>query len=151
MQPLIDAITLKSCAVCKEEKELKDFYPNKQCSLGVTGTCRNCSRERINKWYSDNRKERQKAANSLNQKRKRLIVDHFGDRCLDCGNTYPQCVYQFHHLDPKCKDVNPSYALSKRPSEMWKELDKCVMLCANCHMIRHHYTRKEGVNGSTTY
>jgi len=148
MQPLIDAELSKSCTVCKEEKLLKEFYPNKQCKLGVTGTCRSCSRERISKWYSDNRKERQNAANRLNQKRKREIVDYFGDKCLDCGNTYPQCVYQFHHLEPKGKDVNPSYALSKRPSEMWKELNKCVMLCANCHMIRHH-VRKEGVDATT--
>ena len=55
------------------------------------------------------------------------MVDHFGDRCHDCGNTYPQCVYEFHHLDPNEKDVNPSKALSWSEDRMWKELNKCIM------------------------
>lgn len=134
-QALIDA---KECRECKEVKPLPAFHPNKQCKLGVVGTCRSCTRERISKWYSDNRKARQEDANLRNYERKRKIVEHFGNKCADCNTTYPQCVYQFHHLDPKGKDVNPSYAMTKRPSEMWKELAKCVMLCANCHMIRHH-------------
>ena len=134
----------KVCRVCKWEKALDEYHPNKTCKQGVVGTCRECTRKRTTEWYRDNRAERQLAANTRNQKRKREIVDHFGDKCLDCKLTYPQYVYQFHHLDPNEKDVNPSYALNKRPTEMWKELNKCVMLCANCHMIRHH--GKEGVN-----
>lgn len=145
MIPLIDA--KKTCRVCNEEKDLKDFHPNKQCKQGVTGTCRSCSRVRINDWYAENRNRRQSVANEANRRRKREIVEHFGDKCLDCGNTYPQYVYQFHHLDPSQKDFNPSHGVSKKHSEMWKELSKCVMLCANCHMIRHY--GKEGVNGST--
>lgn len=115
--------------------------------MGVVGTCRDCTHKRTGKWYKDNRADRQQAANSRNQKRKRDVVDHFGDKCLDCNQTYPQYVYQFHHLDPNEKDVNPSYALTRRPTEMWNELSKCVMLCANCHMIRRF--GKEGVDATT--
>lgn len=131
-------MSTKICRVCKTEKQLSAFYPNKSCKQGVTGTCRECSRTRINQWYSDNRSARQTQANEYSRKRKREVVDHFGDKCNDCGNTYPQYVYQFHHLDPESKDVNPSHAISKNPTKMWEELKKCVMLCANCHMIRHH-------------
>ena len=147
MQPLLDDIR-KICRVCKEEKPISDYYPNKQCTHGVVGTCIPCYKPRISKWYADNRKVRQDKANTRNRSRKAEAVSKFGDKCADCGNTYPQCVYQFHHLDPSKKDVNPSYALTS-PTRMWEELSKCVMLCANCHMIRHH--GKEGVNDSTTY
>ena len=129
---------MKVCRVCGVEKELKAFHPNKSCSLGVTGTCRDCTRSRINKWYSDNRPRRQKAANDVNKRRKREVIEHFGGKCHDCGGVFPPCVYAFHHLDPSQKDVNPSQAIQNGPRSMWKELDKCVMLCANCHMIRHH-------------
>lgn len=128
---------MKVCRVCSIEKELSEFYPNKQCKLGVTGTCRSCTRVRISSWYSNNRIRRQEAANNLNKKRKREVVNHFGHKCHDCGGTFPLCVYAFHHLDPTQKDVNPSEAM-KSPTNMWKELEKCIMLCANCHMIRHH-------------
>lgn len=136
----------KICNNCRVEKETSEFHPNKSCKLGVIGTCRKCSAERINTWYGDNRTRRQALANSKNQRRKQEVVQHFGDKCFDCSQTFPQYVYQFHHLDPIKKDVNPSYAMTKRPTEMWKELEKCVMLCANCHMIRHF--RKEGVDAT---
>lgn len=148
MIALIDADT-KVCRVCKIEKPLGEYHKNKSCKLGVVGTCRNCTGERITNWYADNRARRQAYANQRNQKRKDEVIEHFGDNCHDCGGTYPRCVYQFHHLDPKGKDVNPSLALTWKPERMWKELDKCVMLCANCHMIRHH--GKEGVDNGCTY
>lgn len=147
MTPLIDAT--KKCNVCNIIKPITAFHPNKQCKQGVVGTCRICTGERISEWYFNNQKRRQQVVNEKNKNRKREVVEHFGNKCADCKNSFPQYVYQFHHLDPTKKDVNPSYAMSKRPSEMWKELDKCVMLCANCHMIRHY--GKEGVNDSTTH
>ena len=147
MQPLIDGDLSKSCKVCGESKPLSEFHKNKQCSMGVVGTCRTCTGDRISRWYSDNRKRRQEVANEKNRKRKRQLVEHFGDKCLDCGQSFPQCVYQFHHLDPKEKDVNPSYAITQKPSKMWEELSKCVMLCANCHLIRHY--GKEAINATT--
>lgn len=141
-QPLIDGF--KECNICHEVKSISEYHPNKQCTQGVVGTCRECSKIRLNKWYSDNRSRRQEYSNDKNRSRKRSIVDHFGDQCLDCKKTYPQYVYQFHHTDPTQKDFNPSAAMTMSLKTMWKELDKCVMLCANCHIIRHR--GKEGIN-----
>lgn len=138
MKALIDC---KSCRVCGESKPLSEFHPNKQCKLGVVGTCRSCTRERINKWYDDNRCKRREEARNRARKRKSEVVTKFGDMCSDCKLSFPQCVYEFHHLDPSMKDINPSVALS---APKWEsEFDKCVMLCANCHRIRHHLMREE--------
>lgn len=135
MKPLIDGV--KICRVCKIEKPYKDYHLHKHCVGGVTGTCRLCVQEYKRAWYAENRKRRQDKANNVNRSRKRMIVDHFGDKCHDCGNTYHQCVYEFHHLDPTQKDVNPSRALSWKEEKMWTEINKCIMLCSNCHKIRH--------------
>ncbi len=105
--------------------------------MGVTGTCRQCYNKKTAQWYRDNRERRQEAANKRNQQRKKVVVNHFGDKCHDCGHTYQQCVYEFHHLDPNKKDVNPSKALSWSEDRMWTELSKCIMLCSNCHKVRH--------------
>jgi hypothetical protein len=128
----------KVCRVCKVEKELSGFHPNKSCTLGVTGTCRKCNGSRISAWYRSKRKVRQDAANNRNRHKKQLLVDHFGNKCADCGLSFPNCVYQFHHLNPEDKDANPSYAMAGSLETMWKEIQKCIMLCANCHLIRHH-------------
>lgn len=139
----------KTCRLCKENKPVSEYHPNKQCKQGVVGTCKVCYKIRITKWYSDNRSRRQEVANDRTRSRKALAVKMFGDKCHDCGNTYPQCVYQFHHLDPSKKDVNPSKSLTRGPTRMFDELKKCVMLCANCHMIRHYVEGKEPVNETT--
>ena len=127
----------KICRVCKKEKVLELFHPNKSCKLGVTGTCRECTRVRIGTWYKDRRVDRQAAANKRNRDKKRIAVEHYGGKCADCGGVFPLCVYEFHHLDPDKKDVNPSYALNNDLEKAWAELGKCVMLCSNCHKIRH--------------
>lgn len=137
MQPLIDS-DHKKCRVCGEIKELKDFHFNKSCTKGVTGTCRECNHKRVKAWYAENLEQRSSSARDRCQDRKDEAIAHFGDKCTDCKGTYPRYVYQFHHLDPSKKDVNPSAALRRTPERMWEELKKCVMLCANCHMIRHH-------------
>lgn len=131
----------KVCNVCKIPKKLIDFHINKSCVEGFTGTCRRCNRVRINKWYKDNRKRRQEEANIRNQKRKTDLVNKFGNKCFDCKRTFPLCVYDFHHLDNSTKDMNPSKALTMKVERMNEELEKCVMLCANCHRIRHFGSR----------
>lgn len=127
----------KICNACGEEKPLSGFDKNKQCKLGVTGTCSACRSARVAWWYAANRKRRQDAANKRNRERKQLVVDRFGGACMDCGGVFHQCVYEFHHLDPSQKDWNPSQSLTHSLERMWEELSKCVMLCSNCHKIRH--------------
>jgi hypothetical protein len=62
-----------------------------------------------------------------------------GVSCLDCGVSYPGPVMEYHHLDPTQKD--PNFGL--RQMKCWgtsridEELSKCVILCANCHRMRH--------------
>lgn len=76
-----------------------------------------------------------KKANSRAMKSR--MVQYLGGKCLDCGGVFHDMVYDFHHLDPSQKD----FALSSARNNSWEtikpELDKCVLLCANCHRIRH--------------
>lgn len=127
----------KVCRVCGIKKHYEHFHPNKTCAGGVVGTCRQCTNKKRQKWYDDNRQRRQGYANEKNRSRKLDAVQKFGDKCHDCGMSYPPYVYEFHHLDPSGKDVNPSKAMTYSVEKMWRELDKCVMVCANCHKIRH--------------
>ena len=66
--------------------------------------------------------------------------------CADCGNSFPEYCMDFHHIDEKTKD--PALKKTNRQSmsgwmQRWsmkrinEELDKCVVVCACCHRIRH--------------
>ena len=70
--------------------------------------------------------------------RKKVLVQRAGGICHDCHGVFPDYCYDFHHLDPKTK----SFAISQGMQGAWltlvDEADKCILLCANCHRIRHH-------------
>ncbi|HET8685325.1 MAG TPA: hypothetical protein VFM18_01525 [Methanosarcina sp.] len=69
--------------------------------------------------------------------RKMIAINQHGNKCADCEQSYHPSCYDFHHLDPNEKDFNPCSGLSKKLEVFLAEVAKCVMLCANCHRIRH--------------
>ncbi len=92
---------------------------------GTRTRCKKCASDAVSK---RRRKVKQKA------------VEYCGRECADCGlESDIASLYDFHHKDPEEKD----FAISARGhcrswAKVQEELDKCVMLCANCHRIRHH-------------
>jgi hypothetical protein len=65
-------------------------------------------------------------------------------QCVDCGQNHPATL-EFHHLDPSQKEVNISRLIATSSSlrRLKEEMAKCVVLCANCHRIRHWNERQE--------
>lgn len=69
---------------------------------------------------------------------KKGCVEYKGGKCEHCGYTKSISALQFHHKDPKEKLYEISREAHRRPWESVKaELDKCLMLCANCHIEEH--------------
>ena len=70
------------------------------------------------------------------QELKQKIVHYKGEKCVDCGEIFDSRLYDLHHINQEEKEFNIS---SKRISfeKLKPELDKCVLLCPNCHRIRH--------------
>lgn len=66
-------------------------------------------------------------------------IKYKGDKCLDCNQKYHYSVYDFHHRDPKQKDFDWSKLRLRSIAAINKELDKCDLLCANCHRKRHAF------------
>lgn len=72
------------------------------------------------------------------KKVKEKAIQFKGGKCMDCNLIYPRPeIYQFHHLNPDEKDVSWNKLRIRSWEKIIKELDKCVLLCAHCHIIRH--------------
>lgn len=133
----------KLCPRCKSLKVYGDFHKDKASRHGVACYCKECANTSSTKHHHARMKDvqyrdsRNEAARLFGQERKSLAVKYKQSKCLDCGGSYPDCVYDFHHLDPSTKDYNPSTSMKLSLEVMYAELDKCVMLCSNCHRIRH--------------
>ena len=73
---------------------------------------------------------------------KEEAIKYKGDKCENCGYDKCHSALEFHHNDPSQKDFGISQDGNTRPWEVIKEeLDKCVMLCANCHREEHEKLR----------
>lgn len=89
-------------------------------------------------YHFDRKVERNKNATEKRRANKLRAIEYLGGECVDCKQKWPLAVYDFHHLDPKQKDFQVSWLMNWNWGVQQKELDKCVLLCANCHRIRHH-------------
>jgi hypothetical protein len=136
MKALIDTEERKECSTCSIIKPLSAFHNHKKTKDGVTAKCRNCRSIVLRKWYSDNRLRRQQVANEKNRAKKKKAIDLLGGRCYDCQGIFDNIVYDFHHTTDD-KEGNLSDLLHSTPEKAFEELNKCVLLCANCHRIRH--------------
>lgn len=96
---------------------------------------------RINKrkeWYENNKLAVLEKQKQKKRERKLHAIEYLGGVCKSCGGSFHPAVFEFHHRDPSNKDRDPSKLLSLNWSKVIDELNKCDLLCANCHRLEHH-------------
>lgn len=75
-----------------------------------------------------------RATQRRREKVMKMAVDYKGGACLLCGYNKCSRALEFHHVNPEEKLFSISRDGNTRSWEKVKaELDKCVLLCANCH------------------
>jgi hypothetical protein len=60
--------------------------------------------------------------------------------CADCGGMFPPYVMDFDHRDPSKKlfAITGGHAPLLSREKLIAEIDKCDIVCANCHALRTH-------------
>jgi hypothetical protein len=60
--------------------------------------------------------------------------------CIDCGERNPELL-EFHHLNPQTKRFEICKGVVGRShKQLREEMAGCVLLCKNCHELRHQKT-----------
>lgn len=90
------------------------------------------------KWREENKNYVREKQKELKRKRKLESILYLGGKCASCKQEFHPAVFEFHHRDPTTKDKDPSKLLSYSWKTITEELDKCDLLCANCHRLIHH-------------
>ena len=101
-----------------------------QCSCGQTNskmftgkmksTCKKCHSRDIGRRLIEAREK---------------AIEYKGGKCEHCGYDKYRGALEFHHRDPTQKD--PTGLRAYKLSRLFAEVDKCVLLCANCHREEH--------------
>ena len=71
------------------------------------------------------------------QRLKQKCVEYKGGCCQLCGYNRYIGALEFHHLDPAVKDFSLAHTRSTTFEKVRAELDKCILVCANCHRELH--------------
>lgn len=72
------------------------------------------------------------------EKIKDMAIKYKGGKCQCCGYDKYKGALEFHHLNPEEKDFAISEKGYTRSFEkVKKELDKCILVCSNCHKEIH--------------
>jgi len=69
----------------------------------------------------------------------------YGICCTRCGYNKCYSALEFHHRIPDEKEHDPASLISsshKKINDIFKELDKCDLVCANCHREIHDIEKK---------
>ena len=158
---------LCKCILCGAEKEIQGTnlrngsYGRCKCCIQKTDLskkesniekriCLICGKEFQPQYMAYSRKycyqcspvglDKQANITSIRHAIKHQLVLYKGGKCQECGYSKCEGALQFHHLDPNEKDFNLSNKYNNGCFDMDKlklEVDKCVLLCANCHAEKH--------------
>jgi hypothetical protein len=133
----------KVCGTCQEEKSVSEFgFKDKQKGK-LQYRCKQCQSECSKKHYLSNKDDYRKRArknNVLYRERNRQFISEYKSEkgCHFCQESTPICL-DFHHLDPNEKEINIS-VMSRGANSIetiMKEIDKCLVICSNCHRKLH--------------
>ena len=124
---------MKVCSKCGQVKDESEY------SWSIRGVkrhsaCNQCRASERMDYYRRN-KDKELKYKSTRQISKREEARHFvfdylsGHPCVDCSESDP-LVLTFDHVSGHKKMVNQGYSLDA----IEREISKCVVRCANCHM-----------------
>ena len=131
---------MKVCTKCREEKPLNQFAARPGGRR--QSWCRACHTAYNKQFYFENsavEKQRVYATRAKNRSAAQTLVSQMkAAPCMDCGGRFPECAMDFDHKPGSVKYNTVSDMTYKGYTldSLKRELDKCELVCANCHRIR---------------
>ena len=129
------------CGGCGSSKPEDEFYWKNKEHTKRQEFCKTC-KSRYNKtWYAKN-KESHKA--NVRKNSSKYIASFYDlvntikseTPCKDCKQYFPAICMDFDHLPEFMKSNNVSAMTGYNIEKIKAEIDKCEIVCSNCHRIR---------------
>lgn len=126
------------CNKCKREKELESFNFRNKVKNIKNGICKDCQKTYKNSYYRRNKESHYARNNVTKQTLKSYIKNNKNSGCVICRELSIPCL-EYHHLVSENKEHLVSKMVDRGSLKKLKEeIDKCVILCSNCHRKIHH-------------
>jgi len=132
-------LEVKMCCVCKKEKPLSNFAWKSKVLNKVSYDCKVCHRIARKKHYDTNPAERVRIKADTERRREaawEYVKSLKMKAKCKCGYGNPAGLV-FHHLGNKDIEISNAIANGWSLKSLKEELNKCEIVCANCHAEEH--------------
>lgn len=140
----------KFCNKCGKEKPIKEFsWRNKNKGIKASN-CKECHKKYSHNHYIKNKEAYIEKAKKWRYKMREWFNELKGNlKCEICGEDHISCL-DFHHENLEEKEINVSQTLSRGWSKkrILEEINKCTILCSNCHRKLHWRLKHGGDDGT---
>lgn len=127
---------MKICNRCQVPKEESEFSAKR---TGLQPYCKPCQAQYQRDWYERNKERHKENVGRRNaklyQEMRRVIEERKSVPCTDCKRVYHPWQMDFDHLRDKQFDVSTAAGRSSL-ARLIQEIEKCEVVCANCHRDR---------------
>ena len=130
---------MKQCTKCLESKDEEEFAWKKR-DIRRASVCRKCQNQLAKAHYESNKqyyKDKSKRNRvSYRERGQKFVIEYLKSHpCVDCGEDDVE-VLQFDHIVELMDWRAPRVAhfLSQSIARIEKEISKCEVRCANCHV-----------------
>lgn len=135
----------KRCSRCGHTKLVTEFNFKQRAARVRHSYCRECGKQLTRRHYARN-KRAYLDRNARTYLRHRELIRAAKSRpCADCGVQYPYYVMDFDHRVGEVKVFGMNSVSRKTVREILREIEKCDVVCANCHRER---TQRRIVGGA---
>jgi hypothetical protein len=126
------------CSGCHAVKPIEEFN-FKYRATGVRHSyCRECGKRLTKSHYKRNKRSYLDRNARTYQRHRELIRQAKSRPCADCGVQYPYYVMDFDHRDGATKAFMLSEVPRATSKSLLTEIEKCDVVCSNCHRERTH-------------
>lgn len=129
---------MKICTRCNVAKELTEYHKRSKSVDGVQPSCKACMAESY-KRSRDAKIDHYRAVQAKREDRNHEKYKAWREtlECSLCDET-ETCCLDLHHLDPSEKDANIADVTRYWSwDKLMSEVDKCIVVCSNCHRKIH--------------
>lgn len=119
----------KICTKCGKELPIEEFNFRNKAKGTRRSECKNCHSQYMKKQYA----EKQQMVQELKAQCK----------CAKCGESRGY-VLDYHHINPEEKENIIARMISNnyKIDSVFDEIEKCIVLCANCHREFHYLNKR---------
>ena len=137
---------MRTCTRCTLEKPDEDFYRVKASKSGFDTWCKQCKNKASIDWAKKNTERSKenvgKYLKKRQTKRREVLNSLKSVPCSDCGNSFPPYCMDFDHVPERGEKLGAVATMWSYGEETFlAEINKCDVVCSNCHRIRTHNRR----------